>query len=352
MGQIYGGISMNFLSDNAYGTAPEILAALSDANSGAVAPYGEDDTTTRLKTRFSELFERDVAVFPVVTGTAANALALATVSPPHGAIFCHAESHVALDECGATELFSGGARLALLTGVNAKLAPDTIQNALVPYRRGVHSHMPAAISITQATELGTVYTSPELEALSKLARHEGMAIHMDGARFANAVAHLKCSPADATWRAGIDVLSFGATKNGAFCAEAVIFFNDNLVRDFEYRRKRTGHLISKMRFVSIQLEAYLEEDRWLRNAQRANSLALKLSRALAQIPGVEFAAPVETNEIFACTPNAVLSRLREAGAAFYEWAAPEADRTLIRLVLSCLTPEEDIARFVEITQSV
>jgi threonine aldolase len=346
MGRICGGETMNFLSDNAYGAAPEILAALSQANSGAARPYGEDKITARLGSRFSEVFERDVAVFPVATGTAANALSLATISPPHGAIFCHQESHVAVDECGATELLSGGARLALLGGENAKITPSAINDALVPYRRGVHGHTPAAISITQATELGTVYTPSEIAALSELARCDGMALHMDGARFANAVAHLECSPADLTWKAGVDVLSFGATKNGGLCADAAVFFNKDLVRDFEYRRKRAGHLMSKMRLISAQLEASLQDDHWLSYARRANSLAQHLSLALAQIPGVEIAAPVEANEIFVRMPDAIVLRLRGAGAAFYEWAAPERGRTLIRLVLSALTPRDDIERFI------
>jgi threonine aldolase len=341
---------MNFLSDNAYGAAPEILAALAAANSGAVPPYGEDSVTARLTTRFSELFEHNVVVFPVATGTAANALALATLSPPHGAIFCHEESHVAVDECGATELLSGGARLALLHGANAKLAPETINAALAIYRRGVHGHAPAAISITQATEFGTVYTPSEIAAVADIARRESMALHMDGARFANAIAHLGCSPADATWKAGVDVLSFGATKNGALCADTVVFFNKDLVLDFEYRRKRTGHLISKMRFVSAQLEAYLEEDLWLKHARRANSLAQKLARALAQIADLEIAAPVESNEVFVRMPKAVLSQLREAGAEFYEWTAARPDTTLIRQVVSFLTPEEHVERFVRIAR--
>ncbi|HEY1962418.1 MAG TPA: beta-eliminating lyase-related protein [Rhizomicrobium sp.] len=341
---------MNFASDNAYGAAPEIVAALAAANTGTVASYGEDELTASVTRRLCEIFEREVAVFPVVTGTAANSLSLATVSPPYGAIFCHEESHIAVDECAAPEFFSGGAKLVHLKGKGAKITPDAVSAALVHYRRGVHSAQPAAISITQATELGTVYGADEIAALAELAHREGMALHMDGARFANALAHLNCRAADITWRAGVDVLSFGATKNGALCAEAVVFFNESLVRDFEYRRKRGGHLISKMRFISAQLDAYLENDRWLAQARAANALATRLASNLAAIPEVEIAEAAEANEVFAFLPDPMVARLREAGAKFYDWAEPREGRTLVRLVLSFLTPDDDVQRFIQLAQ--
>ena len=341
---------MNFVSDNAYGAAPEIMAALTPANAGTATSYGEDELTARVTRRFCEIFERDVAVFPVVTGTAANSLALATVSPPYGAIFCHEESHIAVDECAAPEFFSGGAKLVQLKGASAKIAPDTIARTVMRYRGGVHSPQPAAISITQATERGTVYKPNEIAALGEIAKHEGMALHMDGARFANALVHLNCTAADITWKAGVDVLSLGATKNGALCAEAVIFFNPDLVRDLGYRRKRGGHLLSKMRFISAQLDAYLAEDRWLKQARTANALAGRLSEQLAAIAGVELAEPVEANEVFAFFPNALVKTLRKAGAKFYDWQESRDGRTLVRLVLSFLTPEEDVQRFIQVAQ--
>jgi threonine aldolase len=342
---------MNFVSDNAYGAAPEILAAVVEAAKGAEPSYGEDAITARVAARFREIFEREVAVFPVVTGTAANALALATISPPYGAIFCYAESHIVVDECAAPEFFSGGARLVTLPAPHGKLAPETIETELARYRGGVHSPKPSAISITQATERGTVYRPDEIAALSALARRENMLLHMDGARFANALAHLGCSPAEATWKAGVDVLSFGASKNGALCAEAVVFFDPAQAKDFEYRRKRGGHLLSKMRFISAQLEAYLAEERWLKQARRANDLAANMANELGRIAGVELAHPVEANEIFAHMPEAMASRLRQSGAQFYDWGAATDGRKLIRLVLSFLTPEADIARFLEIASA-
>jgi threonine aldolase len=339
--------AMNFVSDNAYGASPEILAALGAASAGAARSYGDDAVTARLTQRFSEIFEREVAVFPVVTGTAANALILATLCPPHGAIFCHRESHIAVDECGAPEFFTGGARLVLLEGGGGKIAPAAIEAALPLYRRGVHSSKPSAVSVTQASEFGTAYTPDEIAALAACAHKNGMALHMDGARFANALAHLDCKPPDVTWRAGVDALSFGATKNGALMAEAAVFFDKNLVRDFEYRRKRGGHLVSKMRFLSAQLEAYLEDGRWLKTAGRANALAARLGDELAKIPGAALAYPVQANAVLALLPDATVARLRAKGAVFYDWAPPAGGRTLVRLVCSFATPEDDVTRFLE-----
>jgi threonine aldolase len=342
---------MNFSSDNAYGAWPEILEALVRAAEGAVPSYGDDALTAKVRGRFSELFEREVAVFPVISGTAANALALATLAPQHGAIFCDAESHIAVDECGAPEFYTHGAKLVTLEGDGAKITPKGLEGALAHFHKGfVHHVQPAALSITQSTELGTVYTPSEIAALSELAHAHGMKVHMDGARFANAAAHLGVSPADITWRAGVDVLSFGATKNGALGAEAVIFFHHEDVKDFEYRRKKGGHLLSKMRFVSAQFDAYLAGERWLEHAARANALARRLEAGLRGAAGARIAHPVEANAVFVSLPDATVARLRAKGARFYDWAPPADGRTLIRLVTSFATPDEDVARFVEIAQ--
>jgi threonine aldolase len=290
-----------------------------------------------------------VAVFPVISGTAANALALATLVPQHGAIFCHAESHIAVDECGAPEFFTHGAKLVPLEGDGAKLDPGALERSLAHFLRGfVHHVQPAAISITQSTELGTVYTPSEIAALSKLAHANGMKVHMDGARFANALAHLHASPAEVTWKAGVDAMSFGATKNGALGAEAVIFFHHEDVKDFEYRRKKAGHLLSKMRFVSAQLDAYLKGERWLDRAARANTLAQRLEAGLRSVEGAQIAQPVEANAVFVSLPDRTVKRLREAGAVFYDWGPPADGHTLIRLVTSFATPEEDVERFVQV----
>jgi threonine aldolase len=343
---------MNFASDNAYGAAPEILAALSRANEGAVSSYGDDGITARLRERASEVFEREVEVWPVVTGTAANALALATLVPQHAAIFCHAHAHIAVDECGAPEFFTHGAKLVPLEGEKGKLAPETIATALDHFQIGfVHHAQPAAISITQATELGTSYRPQDIAAIAALARAHALKIHMDGARLANALAYLDCSPADLTWRAGVDALSFGGTKNGALCAEAVIFFDPGEAGDFEYRRKKSGHLLSKMRFISAQLLAQLEGGLWLDTARRANGIARDMAIALGAISGIEIVHPVEANAIFARVPVEMAARLRAAGAHFYDWAPPQAGRSLVRLVTSFATPERDVARFIEIARA-
>lgn len=340
---------MNFSSDNAYGAAPEILSALAQATGGAVPSYGADTLTASLQQQMSEVFERDVAVFPVMTGTAANALALATLCPQHGLILCHSEAHIAVDECGAPEFFTHGAKIATLEGQDGKLAPGEIERRLAHFHKGfVHHAQPAVVSLTQATELGTVYRPDEIAAIADLARGHGMKLHVDGARFANALATLGCSPAEATWRVGVDVLSFGATKNGALCAEAVVFFDPGLVGDFEYRRKKGGHLLSKMRFLSAQLSAYVEGGRWLAMAQQANSLAGSLAEGLARVPGVQFAHPVEANSVFVYLPDEIVARLRASGATFYDWAPPRDGRTLCRLVASFATPQNDIERFLAI----
>jgi threonine aldolase len=342
---------MNFASDNAYGVWPEMLAALARANEGAVPSYGDDEITARVRAKLAEVFAHDVIVHPVVTGTAANALALATIVPPHGAVLCHRESHIARDECGAPEFFSHGAKLVEIDGEDAKLTPAALEANLAHFQKGfVHHSQPKAVSITQATELGTAYTPDEIAAIAKLAHAHDMKVHMDGARFANALVHLGCTPAEATWRAGVDVLSFGATKNGALAAEAVIFFHEADAADFEYRRKKSGHLLSKMRFVSAQLDAYLDSNLWLKRAAHANALARRLAEGLGEIPGAELAHPVEANAVFVRLPDAAIARLREAGARFYDWSPPAGGRTLVRLVLSFATPERDVAKFLNIAR--
>jgi len=342
---------MNFASDNAYGAAPEILAALGAASAGAVPSYGDDEITARVTARLSEIFGRAVAAYPVITGTAANSLALATLCPPHGAIFCHAESHIAVDECAAPEFFTHGAKLVPLEGHGGKIAPKDIEAVLPNYQRGVHSSKPSVVAITQLSELGTTYTPSEVAAIAEFAHARGMSVHMDGARFANSLAYLGCDAADITWRAGVDALSFGATKNGALCAEAVVFFDKEKAADFEYRRKKSGHLLSKMRFISAQLDAYLEGGLWLKNAKRANALAKELADGLKAVKGVTLGHPVEGNQLFPHMPDALVARLRGAGARFYDWAPSADGRTQVRLVTSFATPEADVAKFVKLASA-
>jgi len=341
---------MNFASDNAYGALPEIWSALQAADHGAELAYGNDPITKGLTAKFGELFEREVTVFPVLTGTAANALALACLTPPFGAVLCHKDSHIMTSECGAPEFFSG-AKLVGLDGADGKITPQTIAEGLTGMDGSVHSVQPKAISLSQASEWGTVYTPSELAAISEMARAKGLKLHMDGARFANAMAYLNCSPADATWRCGVDVLCFGATKAGALAAEAVIFFDHALAEEFAFRRKRGGHLASKMRFVSTQLEAMLKDDLWRRSAAQANSVAGRIARALEQVPGIEMAAPVETNMVFARMPVEKAALLRAGGAVFYDWLPAQNGKLVARIATAFATPEEHVAKFIALAKS-
>jgi threonine aldolase len=312
-----------------------------------VPSYGEDPLTARLDAVFADVFEHEVAVFPVMTGTAANALALSTLAPPHGAIFCHRDAHIATDECGAPELFTQGARLETLEGAHGKLTPGALAQALSTIAGGsVHHSQPAAVSIAQVSEMGTCYRPEEIRAIAGVAQKHKMKLHMDGARLANALAFLGCRPAEITWQAGVDVLSFGMTKNGALGAEAVVFFRVEDKRDFEFRRKRFGHLISKMRFVSAQLVCAFEHERWLGWAGAANASACALADGLAKISGVEIVHPVDANLVFVSMPDRLAQKLRTAGAAFYDWGPLFGNRRLVRFVTSFATPRSDIERLL------
>jgi threonine aldolase len=338
---------VNFRSDNVSGIAPEILTAIAAANNGDAPSYGADLITDRVARRFTEIFEREVAVFPLATGTAANALALAAVTPPWGAVYCHEESHVQTDECGAPEFYAGGAKLIALPGADAKLSPAAVEARMIE-QGVVHHAQPAAISISQATEAGTLYTPAEVTALGALARRRGLALHMDGARFANAVAALGCTPAEITWRAGVDVLSFGATKNGALAAEAVIFFDPAKAADFAYRRKRGGHLFSKMRFLSAQLDAYLADDLWLRNGRHANRVAARLADGLAQIAGARLRHPTQANEVFVELPEKAIRALAQAGFGFYRWGGESS--LCLRLVAAFDSRLEDAEALIALAR--
>jgi threonine aldolase len=269
----------------------------------------------------------------VATGTAANSLALAALVPPFGGIYCHAIAHINTDECGAPEFFSGGAKLLALESPDGKIAAEQLTAPIAHAREmGVHHVRPAAVSVSQATEWGTVYRCEELAELSAAAHSHGLRVHMDGARFANAVAHLACTAAEASWKCGVDVLSFGATKNGALAAEAVLFFNPELASEFEMRRKRSGHLWSKMRFLSAQLTACLENELWLRHGRHANALAARLALGLQQ-RGISLLQKVEANEVFAALPQPLIDTLRAQGFEFYDWPAPaHPGSPIVRLV--------------------
>lgn len=337
---------MNFASDNVTGISPEIMAALIAANDGTAMPYGQDEYTQRLELQFKEVFETDVTIFPVATGSAANALVLSVMTPPFGAIYCHHESHINVDECGAPEFYTGGAKLVTLPGLDGKIQAADLASALAQAGAGiVHRVQPAAISLTQATEAGTVYKPNEIQAIAEVAKTHNLYLQMDGARFANAVVSLGCSPADITWRVGVDALCFGATKNGAMAAEAVVFFNQKLAQTFGYRRKRSGHLFSKMRFLSVQLEAYLKDNLWLKNAQQANRMAQTLAQGLVGLPGVELCYPVEANELFIQLPREAIAGLLADGFQFYRWQGEHS--TTVRLVTAFNTKETDVTVFIK-----
>ncbi|HEX4675868.1 MAG TPA: beta-eliminating lyase-related protein [Steroidobacteraceae bacterium] len=327
---------MRFFSDNTGTASAEVLAALSDANHGLVSAYGNDPWTRRLDDCLSAYFGTQVRAFPVSTGTAANSLSLATLTPSYGVIFAHEEAHIANDEAGAPGFFSGGAQIELLQAPDGKVTHAALAAALEAHPVSLHTTQPTALALSQATELGTAYRPDELGALCKLAHDHGLKVQMDGARFANAVAFLDCHPGDVTWRAGVDVLSFGATKNGALAAEAVVFFDTTLVRDFELRRKQSGHLLSKSRYVSAQLLAYVESGVWLRNARRTNDFARKIGRAGAKL----LMHPVEANEIFLALGQERKQALRQAGFEFYDWNAASTGET--RFVVSWDQREEDV----------
>lgn len=344
---------MHFASDNWAGAAPEIMAALAAANAGLVPAYGGDALTRRAEEAFCEIFETDCAVFFVATGGAANGLALSVMTPPYGMILCHEESHVQMDECAGPEFFTGGAKLLPLPGAHAKLTPEAVEAALKGFpERPPHGAPARVLSLTQATECGAVYRSAELKALCDLAHRRGLSVHMDGARFSNAVAALDCPPAEFSWKAGVDVLCFGGTKNGCLAAEAVVFFDKDKASDFIYRRKRSGHLWSKQRFIAAQFLAFLEGGLWLRLAGHANRAAERLARGLAAIDGVTIWHPTEANEVFASFPDATLHRLREAGAAFYPWVTPgdPAAGAMHRLICSWATTEAQIDGFLAVAR--
>jgi threonine aldolase len=339
-------VKRNFYSDNVSGAAPEILQALVAANAGDVASYGGDPWTEGLAARFGEVFEVPVEVLPVGTGTAANGLAAALLAEPYGAVYSADVSHLHGSECGGPEFWSGGnVRSVPLPSRDGRLQVADVTAALeTAAARSAYDVPPRALSLTQGTEAGTVYTVEEVRALAAAARAHGLAVHMDGARFANAVARLGCTPAELTWKAGVDVLSFGATKNGALAAEAVVVFRPEPARSLRYRRRRGGHLFSKMRFVSVQLDAYLTGGLWLRNARHANAMAERVRAGLAGLPGVHFPHPTEINLVLVRLPQPVADGLATDGYSFSRRGRP-GDR-LVRIACAFDTPVEAVDALV------
>ena len=338
-------MTANFRSDNETPIAPAMLEAIIEANQGTAYAYAEDDWSEKLDHAFSELFQTEAMVIPVSTGTAANSIALATVTPPWGSVFCHSGAHILNDECGAPEFFGNGFRLVGVEGEFAKLTPAALKAAYIQREgHGVHSNTASCVSITQATEGGSIYSIDEVTALSKLAHDLGMKMHMDGARFGNAIASLGCHPADVTTRAGVDMLSFGASKNGCMAAEALVIFNQPELRETAERiRKRSGHLLSKMRYVSAQLLAYIKDDQWLKMAQHANGQAAKFARAVEAHPQAKLEFPVEGNEVFVRWSAKGFKELEAKGIDFLMW--PGAD-DLARFVFGHSTSDAEVEELV------
>lgn len=310
-------MSQQFASDNTAGVCPEAMAAFLKANeTGHELSYGEDSWTAEVCDRMRDMFETDCEVFFVFNGTAANALVLASLCQSFHSVICHEKAHVETDECGAPEFFSGGSKLLTATGKDGKLTPDVIEK-LATQRTDMHYPKPQAISLTQATEVGTVYSIEEVRAISTVAKRHNLKIHMDGARFANAVATLGCSPADITWRSGVDVLVFGGTKNGLPMGEAVVFFNKSMAEDFAYRLKQAGQLASKMRFISAPWLGLLDDDVWLKNARNANAMARRLYDRVKDLSGAEVLFEPQANGIFVELPKSVREGLWAKGWKFY-----------------------------------
>ncbi len=347
---------MFFTSDNAAGVHPDILASVARAAAGPAMGYGRDPLTARVEDRIREVFEAPQArAYLVATGTAANGLALACLCPPWATVYTHHGSHIEEDECAGPEFFTGGAKLTLVGGDGAKIdATGLAEKIRTAAPRGVQNVQPGALSITQATELGTVYSLDETARLAAIARAAGIGVHMDGARFANAVARLGCTPAEASWKAGVDILCLGATKNGAMGSEAVIIFDPAKAWEFELRRKRGGHLFSKMRFIAAQMDAYLSDGLWLTMAGHANAMAGRLAAGIAAAPGAKVLNTVEANMIFAEIPLAAHRRLQQAGARYYpahggqDETGPDDAPYTVRLVASFETTEAEVDRFIEV----
>ncbi|MCV7443779.1 low specificity L-threonine aldolase [Mycobacterium paraense] len=329
----------SLISDNAAGGAPEIIAAVVAAAAGQAPPYGTDSWTSSARRRFSEAFDCDVDLLPVSTGSAANALSLAALTPPWGSVLCHRDSHINNDECGAPEFFTGGAKLVALGGDNAKIDADELRAAVRRKVGDVHSAQPCVLSLTQATETGAVYTPAEIGHLASIAKHAGLRVHLDGARLANAVAALGCTPAELTWRAGVDVLSFGAIKNGSLTADAIVVFERSLTTELSFRAKRAGQLAAKMRFAAAQLDAYLADDLWLRNALHANAMTARLKKGLKSVAGVRLSGTPEANILFCRLSLRVIDGLLDQGYDFYHgrW-----EPGVVRFVTSFATTTDDV----------
>jgi threonine aldolase len=333
---------IDYRSDNTGRAAPEILDALMRANSGTALGYGADEWTARLQERFGEVFETRVRVFPVATGTAANALSLAAISPSWGLVYCSEAAHINTAEANAAGFFGGGLKLVPVPGNHGRIDPDAFSRMLAAIAPGqLHRGQPAAVNLTQASDLGAVYRLDEIRAIAEIAKRRGLKIHMDGARFANALARLGCSPADLTWRSGVDILSFGATKNGGALCDAIVVFTPELADGLAVQLRRAGQVWSKMRFASAQLMAYVEDALWLRLAAASNAAAARIAGGIEGLAGLRLVAPVEANELFLELPSETMDGLERDGFQFYRRSA-----TLARFVCRFDITEAETAALI------
>ncbi|WP_343315558.1 low specificity L-threonine aldolase [Brucella sp. BE17] len=347
---------MHFASDNWAGAHPKIAESLSRHAKGFAAAYGASEIDKRVEERFNQLFEREVALFFVGTGTAANSLALASVNRPGGVSLVHREAHVIEDECGAPEYFTGGARLHPIDGKAGRIDPELLKRELKRFNPAfVHAGQPMAVSITQATEVGTLYQPDDIATIASICREHDLPLHMDGARFANALVSLELTPAEMTWKQGVDIVSFGGTKNGCWCAEALVFMDPARARDLPFIRKRAAQLFSKTRFIAAQFDAYLENDLWLQLAQHSNALAARLADHIDLSSQMRLAWKPEANEVFAIMKQSVYDRLRNAGALFYDWNPPHSEvgrigdgEIFARFVTSFANTPDDIDNFAKL----
>ncbi len=342
---------LDFGSENTSPVHPAFVSGVMAANAGFATNFEDEEWTKGATRSLREFFEHDgLQAFTVTTGTAANAIALGAMVPPYGTILCHRDAHIETDECGAPEMFTFGARQIPLAGEHGRLSPAAVSKHLSHARFGVvHSLQPAALSLTNLTEAGTAYTPEQVKELADIACQHGLGVHMDGARFANAAATVRATPAQLSWKSGVDVLTLGTTKSGSFGVETIISFNEKYNTALAFLRKRSGHLVPKTRFLGAQLQTYIDDDLWLKNARHANEMARQLSQGLAKLPGVELMHPVEGNEVFVKMPEPTINRLLKHGCKFQRDWRPEPHQH--RFVCSWATSLEQVAALISIASA-
>jgi threonine aldolase len=350
---------MNFTSDNTHIIAKPILNAIMKANKSSVASYGGDEITKKAKEKICDLFDIEAEIFFVTSGTAANALSISSITPPYGSVFCHNESHIHLEECGAPEFFSGGCKLIPIQGFAGKISSESFQDAINDHPSDRFDLIPSCLSVTQSTECGTIYNEKEISDLTSIAHKNNIKVHMDGARFANAISTLKINPSELTWKAGIDIMSFGSTKNGTMSAESIIVFNKKISDDINLRIKRSGHLLSKMRFLSIQMDSYVTDNLWIDLANKANEMAQYMYKKLSEVNNIKVPWKVQSNEVFVILPKRIEQELSKRNIKYHKWSKvgisniiDKDNEEFIRLVMSFNTKKNEIDELIKNINSI